>query len=957
MELLLAQGLPRDIVDERRALAAVERALLGRPSTPNRIGRYSLLRRVGSGGGGTVFAAYDPQLDRPVAVKIVRARPNDPPWSADQGFLHEALALARLDHPNVIAVHDAGLLQPHELEVIDGPTDTPPSDAPPGAYVVMELVEGITLRQWLRFRSRSWREVVPTLLAVGQGLAAAHAAGVIHRDVKPDNVLVGVDGRVRVVDFGLAELEQGVVSPRGAGLRSASDSGIAGTASATGPRVVAGTPGYMAPEQHAAEPVDARTDQYAFCVLCYEALYGCLPFAGESPDELAQAKRAGPPAQPPNNSVPRALFAAIQRGLAADREGRYGSLAPLLDRMKSVVHRRRRAFIAAVSLTVGFGAAVGAFAATRPTADPCDQRERVGRVWNNARRAEISAAVGTAESSYAQTAWQTVEHVVDDYTTRWGTARAEACRISRAEGGVDRPLACFDVRLEQVDALLSALGSVDPTALERSIALADALPPIEACVGITEPDDPDRWSVEREIASARRATALGQFGEGERGAAAAAEVARRREWWSLFAEATLVHADAATEEGRPQEAEGLLHTAWVAAQRAGTDELIARILTERVQVLGRGLARYDEAERTAELATAYLAERRAGDELAAALAYEVGAVLQERGDYAGALAQHEFALEIRRRLLPPDHPQIAVGQNAIGLVQLALDRPTEAAEALNAALRGFERAYGPDHPGALDVQNNLALVHLHDGRPDAAVATLRRVLTIRRERLGEDHPLVASTAANLANALFDAGQYEEALALYRSAAAILRRAGPADNPLLGIALTGVGNVLGRLGRTRESIEAHEQVLALYEGLPADDVRRGYPHLNLALLLREEGRTDEALLHGRLALDAWLPRLGERHFFVARARAAIGGALVDLGRLKSALEPLELAWRDVERFEQDFAAQLRLDLARALALQAPHRARTLAEEARAVFAASGPSESMAVADRLLGKLDR
>ncbi|MCB9570262.1 MAG: serine/threonine protein kinase [Myxococcales bacterium] len=236
-------------------------------------GRYTLLRPLGRGGMGTVYAAYDEELDRKIAIKLLRG---DPRERASEGegagagegahhLLGEAQALARLSHPNVVQIYDVG--------VIGGQV-----------FLAMEYVQGKTLREWEREAPRSWREVVALFRQAGEGLAAAHDAGLVHRDFKPDNVLVGEDGRVRVLDFGLAARRERGATGEGDELSARTLSSISRSdlrsASATGvTRTLVGTPAYMSPEQHLRLEADGRSDLFAFCVALYEALHGERPSA------------------------------------------------------------------------------------------------------------------------------------------------------------------------------------------------------------------------------------------------------------------------------------------------------------------------------------------------------------------------------------------------------------------------------------------------------------------------------------------------------------------------------------------------------------------------------------------------------------------------------------------------------------------------------------------------------
>lgn len=299
-----------------------------------KIGRYQLLHCLGQGGMGAVYAAWDPQLSRQVALKLLH---DDGAGGSSQAahkarlrLQREAQAIARLSHPNVVAVYDVGHLGDE-------------------VFVAMELVDGGTVRTWLAERRRSWREILEVFLAAGRGLQAAHAAGLVHRDFKPENVLVGHDGRVRVADFGLARTANTPSSSdeedapslpvfmQGAQEAQGMQGPLALPLTRTG--AVLGTPLYMAPEQFHGGTVDARTDQFSFCVALYRALYGVLPF-GEGPLEvLAPRVMAGKLLPPPRKTagsgpvsgpVPKWLTPILARGLKAIPEDRFPSMEALL---------------------------------------------------------------------------------------------------------------------------------------------------------------------------------------------------------------------------------------------------------------------------------------------------------------------------------------------------------------------------------------------------------------------------------------------------------------------------------------------------------------------------------------------------------------------------------------------------------------------------------------------------
>ncbi|WP_437691878.1 protein kinase domain-containing protein [Sorangium sp. So ce176] len=276
---------------------------------PTRIGRYAVVELIGFGACGVVVAAHDPDLDRKVAIKVLRndRAHDDGAASARTRLLREAKAMARVSHPNIVAVHDVGTTGEF------------------GVFVAMELVDGVTLRQWLTEEPRSLSEIRRVFIEAGRGLAAAHSAGVVHRDFKPENVLVGRDGRVRVTDFGLAGVN---AYPLADGAPIASTR-LDPSLSRSG--MVLGTPLYMAPEQHRGDNVDPRADQFSFCVALYEALYGERPFGGATYAELRARVCRGALRKPKREqAVPAAVRDALRRGLSLAPEARFESMEKLI---------------------------------------------------------------------------------------------------------------------------------------------------------------------------------------------------------------------------------------------------------------------------------------------------------------------------------------------------------------------------------------------------------------------------------------------------------------------------------------------------------------------------------------------------------------------------------------------------------------------------------------------------
>ncbi|KIG14629.1 High-affnity carbon uptake protein Hat/HatR [Enhygromyxa salina] len=332
---LLRAGQHQAGFETRRQKQLIASAIFGKPPAPTMLQRYTVLRELGAGGMGMVYLAYDDQLDRRVAIKLLRSRSTNP--EAQTRLQREAQAMARLSHPNVVTVYEVGSVD-DEL------------------FVAMEYVKGHNLRDYLGQTSRTWAEILAVFMPAGEGLAAAHAAGLVHRDFKPDNVLVGDDGRVRVADFGLAYGMRELPKPDPDANPNANpdanpNADLAGVVDPlrtplTKTGALLGTPAYMAPEQFEGKVSDARTDQFSFCVALWEGLYGRRPFAGANLARLAEAVSTGNIDAPGHDTakVPPWLRAVVERGLAPDPDARWPSMPALLSALAldPIAQRRRR---------------------------------------------------------------------------------------------------------------------------------------------------------------------------------------------------------------------------------------------------------------------------------------------------------------------------------------------------------------------------------------------------------------------------------------------------------------------------------------------------------------------------------------------------------------------------------------------------------------------------------------
>ncbi|HWM87414.1 MAG TPA: serine/threonine-protein kinase, partial [Kofleriaceae bacterium] len=367
--------------DSRLQEASTQPELAGSPAPQGgrAIDRYIVVEQIGMGGMGVVYKAHDPDLGRHVALKLLRA--------GDAGGRHalrlerEARAIARLAHPNVVAIHDVGMV---------------------GAdlFIAMEYVEGKSLRRWLGSAPRPLHAVLDVLLQAARGLAAAHDAGLVHRDFKPDNVLVGDDGRVRVLDFGLARAARGddddvAVLPE--------EDRVALDSSMTPAGMAVGTPRYMAPEQHRGEDVDGRADQYAWAVVLYQALTGQRPFDATEYRALRElALRGEVQPFPASAAVPRWLERMIRRAMSVERGDRYPAMHDIIAELSEDREALRRA---ALDGSADTEAMVAAF--PPPDADAAQVhrlRLLIEEAWSTKSRGALAPALGLARQVTAEAA-------------------------------------------------------------------------------------------------------------------------------------------------------------------------------------------------------------------------------------------------------------------------------------------------------------------------------------------------------------------------------------------------------------------------------------------------------------------------------------------------------------------------------------------------------------------------
>jgi tetratricopeptide (TPR) repeat protein len=725
----------------------------------------------------------------------------------------------------------------------------------------MEYVAGDTLREWLRGARPPLAAIVDRCVQAGRGLAAAHRAGLVHRDFKPDNAVVGADGRVRVLDFGLARAE-GDTDPTAASPQQLAAAMVSSGLSTPITRAgsVLGTPAYMPPEQLLGGRADARSDQFSFCVAMWEALYGARPFAGETFRQLAAAIDRGPPPDPPGK-LPRHLRAALARGLQADPAARFPDMDALLAALLADPRaRRRRWFAAAAGALALAGMAGAAWLSDQQTVSRCEARAAlVDAVWSDEIRAEAEAAILGTRMPFSAATWARVATDLDAWADEFRADERAACLDARA--GDPLAAARQSCLFDQVDALrgwTEALRVADASVVPRAAFVAAELPRLHVC------DDPATWSrgrprgdlderlrgqaVRRSLARARVQIELGKHADGGKLAEAALATAAGLGDTALRAEAELTLGRASRRAGKLPAAERWISQSYFHAGAIGADALTAEAAAELIHVVGYALARHDEGLSWARHARLFAA-RLGGAEgrfLESTIDNNVGAVLAARGEPEEAERLFHKVLAVRQAALGAGHLSLAMAHNNIGAVARARGDFAGAEQAFRSATEMRELLLGPDHPELVGSLNNLGVL-LHDmGRHEEALTLLRRAVALREQTLGPQHVDVAICLNNIGNTLAALGAFAESEAVLRRAASLWERGLGAEHPNVAFASANLSRTLAEQGEFAGARAAAERALAIYRvARGADPKNMALTRERLAAALLGEGRVADA----------------------------------------------------------------------------------------------------------------
>lgn len=747
-----------------------------------RIGRYVVRREIGRGGMGRVLEAYDPALDRTVAIKLIL--PAALSSAARERFMREAETLGAMRHPNVIEVFDVG-----EFE-----------GAP---YFVMEFVEGDNLDVWSR--DRDVGPVLACLRAAGRGLAAAHAKGVLHRDFKPSNVIVGEDGRARVGDFGLAGFDAVLTEHGGQGTGD----------SLTKTGAVMGTLPYMAPELLDGGKASTASDQFAFCVSMYEVLYGRRPFSGGDARSLSAAIRESQlPEVTTDRAIPRRARAAMERGLSPRADDRHPSMQALLRQLRPTK----------VVSTVGLGligagaAATVAFVVASPRASECSVPKRqLAEVYGKRVRAELEQAFARSALPYAQASARSTLGSLDAYAETWVEGATATCHSAErgdlTDTALDLRMHCFQHALRSFSVTVEQLGTADTTHIRDGHELVGALPNAQRC---------------SDSETLARTVVLPQT----------AEQSREEETLGPLLEESTARVTLDDFDG----AWRILEDNADALEAASYPPIVIRTLALRARIL---LARQDlEGAKALSLQAHERAVALRLDHDASRTATFLGLVTAREGDITGAQRWYDAA---RTRAKAGGFDRL----EAMAMASAAqfysdrgeLDRAVDSARGAVELIDGDETYPPTSRAELLLVYARALLIH---GGSDDGLAQVREAQRLLLEVHGDTHPALVSVQQLLQMRASQRGDYEAALEHARESYRIDITLHGTESLRAVVATMNLAISLYEMGELDEAAGKLRHADALLETLPKTSIAVRIPVMvNLANVMLAAGKNDDA----------------------------------------------------------------------------------------------------------------
>ena len=821
----------------------------------SRIGRFIVIDILGKGGMGIVYKAYDPQLDRQVAIKLVGFSSKSSKSLARKRdrLLREARAMSQLSHPNVVIVYDVGTVDER-------------------VFIAMELVEGQTLKRWIAAHKPSVQEIVKTLIAAGRGLAAAHQQGLIHRDFKGDNVIVGSDGRVRVLDFGLARATQeyknrtmdlAILDSNLSEDESDPSLGHSGDpmhSPLTEAGKLVGTPNYMAPEQFLDSEVDERADQFSFCVVLYESLFGYRPFRANSRKQLANKVIRGLLEAPPSDSaVPKWLRNIVMKGLSNLPQDRYASMDELLQELSHDPAQRRRRWLMVVG-TIGL-VLVSIWSIWGRRSNYCQQRPTwVDSGWNIKQVQKVQKAFQLVGRNYADDAFIRVKRGMAEYKNKLSQMHQSACEATRVHGTqsehlLDLRMFCLSQLAKEMEELSEIFVQANADVVQKAVHAVSKLTAVDHCANtkrliLNNPDPADPATrqgvalIQRKLARTKALSIAGLYSKSVEIALAALADCQSLDYPAIKAKALFWLGKALRLNGDYDRAQERLTQSYLVAQASGMDTLVINAMSELVFLVGYLKHQTKPAHMLADLAKAVIQRIGGDDELLADLLIKEGSVFYRQGQFEKSLVNARRALEKWEKVRGPEDLHIAVILNNMGTDLSNQGRLELALKYHRRSMAIHVAALGESHPYVGMNRYNIGRIYHRQHNLEAAVQYYKKALEIWQVAHGQIHPQVSMAHVELGSAYIDQGRYLAARTHLEACVEIRTQCYGAQHLETAQCLAAQGSMYVGLGEYSKALSAIKQSLksAQVSTLPPtfNTVRarlvQGEAHLGLGQIL-------------------------------------------------------------------------------------------------------------------------
>ena len=795
-----------------------------------RIGRYQILELIGKGGMGAVYKAYDPELDRSIAIKILTARPHEGETASkpQARLMREAQALAKLSHPNVVSIFDVGTYEE-------------------SVYIGMEYVKGKTLREWIKDVKPTQHEIINVLSKAGKGLQAAHSEEIVHRDFKPDNIIVGDKGQIKVLDFGLARAagtEDTAIScekPKSIQEPASGEQLLSTPLTQVGAQI--GTIVYMAPEHFLIEDLDEKTDQFSFSVTLFEAIYGQRPFSGNTLEELDKNVTSGVIELPEGVDVPKWIEEIILKGLSVKKEDRFKSMMELLDALENdpeianKLRRRKQLLVLTFVLGAALFLGIGYVLFGRPSEMCTGADRKIAIIWNKEQKDEIGRTFNKTGLSYANDSFFRVMKRFDDYFGTWKNEYTETCEATRLRGEqseqiMDLKMQCLNKHLQEARALLRVFRKANKIVVGKSIQAVSSLSGFSSCNDLkalrsTIPPPKDEQVKTKVKAIRMRLTEIealektGEYSEGLKLAKKLKQEADSVGYLPVEAEVLYQLGNLLGKAGEYKKAEKALFEAANAAGESGDSQLSAKAVTLLVGVVGDNQARLEEGLSLGRVAEVVLRLGGADEMIWARLLNNQGLVFWRKGSHDKALEYYGKAVAIREKAIGSAHPDVASSFGNMGGVFYSQGKYDKALEFYLKALVVHKKVLGPEHPEVATSLNNLGIVYEKQGDYDKSLEYHRGALEIWAKALGSEHPDVAYSLDGIGNVLLRKGAYDKAHEAFRKSLAILEKALGLEHPILAWPLSGIGSVLVSQNRPKLALQPLERAMTICDKKTCD----------------------------------------------------------------------------------------------------------------------------------------